>query len=208
VNEAHPIKPLSVDLSNFIRIVYPGILVTAFIYWRHSKALDDNLGVLLVMMPLILGIIFYAFYRGVLHDIVRYIQAKTVGIPQYKFHLSVADKLRAPQELKSMQVASACLSNVLMKKASPEFRFQNRLQNSFSHALFMTAFLLFAFFLHDIIALLFFGFELSWIWLWLFVFILIFGVGIRLDRQADLREDLFLRQNQAEYEEVLSTYIN
>lgn len=206
MNGSNQIKLPLIDLGNFIRIIYPGVLLATFIYWHHSEAFGNNLSFIFGIMALIFGVGFYALYRGALYyPIVRNIEAKIIGIPQYEFHLSVAEKLKAPQKVKTIAVASACLSNVLMTKASPEFRAQNTLFNSFVHALFLTAFLCFFFFLHDIALL---GFKLLWVWLWPLASILFFGAGIGFDKQADLRETLFLQQNRGEYEKVLYTYIN
>lgn len=198
------IKPPSIDLITLLRIAYPGVLLTAFIYLRYSESLANNLPFIFGALALISGIGFHALYRGTLYSaIVRRIERKIGGYPQYEFHLSVAKELDAPQRAKTIEVASACQYYVLMTRASPEFRTQNVLFNSLVHVLFMTAFVCLFFFLHDIALL---GFKLPWVWLWPLAFVVIFGAGIVFDKEADLRETLLLKQDREEYEKVLRTY--
>ncbi len=150
------------------------------------------------------GIGFYAFYRSLYQYVIRKIEIKTIGIPQYEFHLSVAKRLKAPKKVKTITVASACLHHVLETKAKQEFREQNAIFNSFVHALFMTSFIFILFLIHDIIVL---SQKFPWIWLWSLAIIFFFVAGIGLDKQADSRETLFLQNNLEEYEKNLKTYI-
>lgn len=200
---------LRIDLSEFVRIVYAGLLVGAFICWRYPEVnqwLEDYavenpfpLLVGILIFSLVVGILIYAIYRGFFYyPLVRCIEDKTHGIPQFEFYRSVANQLNAPKKCKKMKWAAACANKVLVIKAPTDFRAGLYRFNSFVHVPFLTSFVVFLAFLHDLIR----GFECWWVWL-----IISFGffiVGFFFDRcQSDPSEAAFLVQHRKEYEEFI-----
>jgi len=205
MEEGNIIRLLPVDWNTLVRNIYPGLVLASFLYWRHDEAWSSSVSFFFGILALILGIPFYAFYRGVLYyPIIRYIEKWTVGIPQYEFHLSIAEELNSPQKIKTLEIANVCYSHLLMTKASSDFRASNSVFNALVHVLFMTAIFCLIAFGHD---LMFLGFQTPWVWLWPLACIILFGGGITFDRQADLRETMFLQQNREEYKRILRTYI-
>lgn len=202
------IKSPAMDLNSFIRSIFPGIAFVGFIYWRHWYGTEFNNGLyfLLSVLFLVFGVAFQAIYTGVLYFyVIRYIERRTVGIPQYNFHLSVADEIKAPSSVRGFPTAVACASYHLITNASPEFRNQFSLFCAFVHVLFMTAFLCLIFLLHDLIFT-----PSNWppIWVWALAFAILFVSGIVADRwQADERHLVFLRQHKGEYIKILREFI-
>ena len=203
------IKSPAIDLNSFIRSVFPGIAFVGFIYWRHWYGTEFNNGLyfLLSVLFLVFGITFQAIYAGVLYFyVIRHIERIFVGVPQYDFHLLVADEIKAPPDVRGFSTAVACSNYLLITEASPDFRNQFSLFCAFVHVLFMTAFLCLVFLVHDL-----FRTPLNWppTWVWGLTFAILFVSGILADRwQADERHLVFLRQHKGEYTKILRECIH
>ena len=141
-----------INWSEFARVVYPGLLVWVFIYWRYSEAsflIQDY--AFSIPFSLIVGIFIYALYRGIVYyPVIRWIEDRTGGVPQFKFYRSVADQLNAPKKYKKMKWAAACANKVLVTQAPTEFSAGLYRFNSFVHVPFLTSFVVFLAFLHDL----------------------------------------------------------
>lgn len=218
MKEGDILTSLLAELNTLFRYVYPGLVLVGFIVWRsypnfNNWPHDGGFYFLSVIGILILGIVFHPFYRALYYDkIIRNIERCRCikGYPQYKFHASVLDELKiegvvftagGEKELKSKQVANAIHVNVVTA-APPEFTTSISRFNSAVHVLFMSSLLSLIMLLIDVFCHNYF----PWIFIWLGAFILLFIAGLFLDKQADLRETMYLIEHKDRYKEILKKY--
>jgi len=203
-------------LSFLLRYLYPGILLVLFVWWRYNEFISSsnlffifptntiNTTLLILILGLILftsGAIVYFIYRALFHPLIILIEKNIVGVPQYEFHKSVIDELKAPLWAMKIKIVQGCINEVIRTKASPEDRAERWLSNSSVHFLLMTSLLCFLAFLHDII---FLDIQAHLVWLWLVSFVISLIGGIATDYfWADERETSFLRRHREEYKKVL-----
>ena len=186
----------------FARVLYPGILITIFMYY-HPNGLFKNESFEIIFY-LFFGIMFYALYKGLLFfPIIRIIEIYIFKqVPQYKFHCEVADEL-GNGKLKKLSINSAIISHIITTKVNPFQRIQITKLNSYVHVLFMTFFLLIAFIIFNIMKP---GLEQNWNTIMFIVAILFFIGGIGLDRIVDSRETIILKENREEYKKILREF--
>lgn len=200
-------------LSFLFRYLYPGIWLMLFVWWRYGEFVggsklfsifttDTTLLILILgLIGIPTGATVYFIHRALFHPFIIWIEKSTVGVPQYEFHKSVADELKAPPWAMKIKIVQGCIAEVLKTKASPEDRAERWLFNSSVHFLLMTSLLFLLAFLHDIN---FIGIQARLVWLWLVSFALFLIAGIATDYfWADERETSFLRRHKEEYKEVL-----
>jgi hypothetical protein len=203
---------IRIELNIFARIVYPGAITWTFLYLRYGDSLCiTQLNAIFIPLSLIIGVVLYAFYRGVvLFPAILWIEDKTVGVPQYEFYRGVVNQMKFrgkinKEELKKMKWAAACAAKVLTLHAPPKFKDALYSFNSFVHVPFITSFVAFLVFWHDLYRYLQSspGYEI-W-WLWIIICIGFLGIGIAFDcLQSNPREAAFLIQRRKDYEEFIT----
>lgn len=185
------------NLNMFGRIVFPGVAIILFLFWKQGWPLFLEPG----LFGFFIGLIVYPFYRATYFLLMRWLLSKTFKIPQYDFHNSLVDSLQLSPKLKTIWKASACASNVLQKKAPDNFLKELAIFNMFVHILYMTSLLSIGAIVYSLYPL-----QAQEVVLWLIVFLVTSIAGLLLDHfQADPRETLFLKQYQKDYEEALKT---
>ena len=204
------------SLSFLLRYLYPGTLLILFVWCRYNEFISSsnlffifttntiNTTLLILILGLILftsGAAVYFIHRALFHPFIILIEKNTVGVPQYEFHKTVVDELKAPLWVMKIKIVQGCINEVIRTKASPEDRAERWLFNSSVHFLLMNSLLCFLAFLHNII---FLGTQARLEWLWLVTFVLFLIAGIATDYfWADERETSFLMRHKEEYKKVL-----
>lgn len=184
------------SLDEFSRYVYPGAAIGGFILWKQG-----NDPVMPVISALLIGLFIYPIYRSTFFLLTRWILSKTFRIPQYDFHISIANSLKMSDNVKTISKASACAAHVLSTTDDREFSRKLAIFNTYVHVLYMTAFL-------SIFAIIYCLFTVpKEALMWLIIFIGTYLCGLLLDHfQADQRECIYLKQHKEEYEKAIETF--
>lgn len=218
MKEGDILTSLLAELNTLFRYVYPGLVLVGFIIWRsysyYSKWSHNGVFYFLAVVGiLVIGILFHPFYRVLYDNIIRRIERWCKCMyPQYRFHKSVLDELKKEgagisdevyKKLKSMQVATAIHANIIT--AAPlHFTTSFSRFNSTVHVLFMSSLLSLIILFIDVP---YYHNCYPWLFIWFGAFVLLFIAGLFLDKQADLRETMYLVKNKDEYKEILRKYI-
>ena len=82
------------NLVTTTRIIYPGILLITFLYWRNSKIVGNVPVPLVFLIILPFGIGFYATYRYGFYEMIIWNIERFLGTKhQWKFHCKIVDNL-------------------------------------------------------------------------------------------------------------------
>jgi len=211
-----------IDLNTLLRSIYPGLVLTGLLYLCPindeliSNLLDADpfiIGVFGIVM-LAFGILFYAFYRGILYFWgIRHFE-KLFRIPQYDFHCRIVDELakelgiednKDKKRLRSIPTYAACESQFVSAVPDTEHKASIVIFNAFVHVLMVTA-SLFLFYL--VFYLLLSPEKCEWCLGCLAISsLLLFASGITVDYfEADTRIAVLVSQNRKTYVEIVRNY--
>ncbi|MCK9593682.1 MAG: hypothetical protein M0Q91_16905 [Methanoregula sp.] len=203
------------DLNDFLRNIYPGLIITLFIFLQFQYKLRHFFGkepiyifLFFSIFVIISGYFFTGIYRAFIYFIIiRFIEQEFGFFPQSKFHLYLVNKLKIKNKeietkLNSFSFISACVASILSRDNThgEVIRF-----NSHVHLIFMSSFLTL---IIGIIYTFFYDYNPDFTLLFIILFFISFIAGILTDYQADLREILILKENEVFYSENLQKYLN
>ena len=210
------------DLNNFIRNIYPGLIIASFLFWWESSIRtvlgNDQISIALFFLVLVLtsGFLFTGIYRGIFFHLLRWIEMKIGNYPQYNFHRQVIHELCEKKgaedrekiklilpKLKEVSFISACTTRIVLEKDDGIFRNELTLINGQVHLVYSSFILtalgsMFSFYYFD-------NFTVPLICVILTVLLLI--GGLKFNYLADMRETLFLIKYKEDYSNLLDRYI-
>jgi hypothetical protein len=211
------------DLNDFIRNIYPGLIIASFLFFKEPSIKtvigQDQLSISFFFLVLVLisGFLFTGLYRGIVFVCIRWFEKKMGKFPQYEFHMQIVHELlpskqltnekisQITQKLEDISLISACAHRILLENDDDIFRKELSFANGQVHLVYSTFIL---FLLGFFFSLYSFGFF-SWftiIFLILSIFLLI--GGLVFNYHIDMRETLFVIKNKEEYSKLLDLYIN
>lgn len=190
----------------FLRFLYPGIIICAYIYWRYGRILDlwnipSPIDIVIIALAVyIFGTILYYTYRSLFHPIVRLLEIHFNIMPQYKLFIQLAIELKLPKEIINYRIMLGCISEVQNKMLNANEKEELWFNNSSGHAIFMTALASLGALAHDFVTI---GLNNKWIGIWLSIFLFFTIIGFLNKSNANERETQMLLRYRKECKKYL-----